>query len=200
MSSITLSTPLPPFCTTGPDRLPQGPRPGTPESMALAAWEVLTSARVARSTGSGRMSLLGAYRAEGQELTRERVIWIALHAFEGASERWGWRLARSAVMSDRELTAAVVQEMGGPAHEPDEMTTLGFWLGNVGFSFDSRGPEIELMECAHRHGRAALRRRRVGPAAILTSARRLLSIVAPAGEREHAFCSTDPEAVQLSLL
>lgn len=81
--------PLPPFCTIGPDRFPQGPPPGTPESVALAAWEVLTGARVARSTESGRMSLLGAYLAEGRELTRDRVVCVALHACEGAKRALG---------------------------------------------------------------------------------------------------------------
>lgn len=200
MNRIALSAPLPPFCTGGPDRLPQGPRPGTAESVALAAWEVLTGARVARSTGSGRMSLLGAYRAEGTELTRDRVIWIALHAFEGAEERWDCRLAAGRVLSDRELEAAVVQEMGGPADDPDELTTLGFWLGEIGFSFDCRGPRAEMFEC-DRAGGSHLRTRRIGPAAILAAARRMLAIKAPAGP----LCASESHGasngeVQLQLL
>lgn len=189
--------PLPPFCTIGPDRLPQGPRPGTPESVALAAWEVLTGARVARSTGSGRMSMLGAYRAEGGELSRERVIWIALHAFEGAEERWACRLARG-TMDDHQLEQAIVQEMGGPPSEPDEMTTLGFWLGDVGFNFDCRGPSIEIAEWVRiaESPVPKLRTRRVGRAALIPAARRLLRLgAAPAGATTAA-----AQGDQLSLL
>lgn len=198
MKTPTPTPPLPPFCTLGPDRLPQGPRPETPESVALAAWEVLTRARVARSTGSGRMSLLGAHRAEGGELTRDRVIWIALHAFEGARERWECRLAKTPPMNDREIEAAVVQEMGGPAQEPDEMTTLGFWLGDVGFSFDSRGPSIEILECPRSpSATAGLRRRRIGRAGIVATARRLLCI--PAG-LAHSTPVLESADIQLRLL
>jgi hypothetical protein len=162
----------------------------------LAAWEVLTRARVARSTGSGRMSVLGRYRAEGIELTRNRVIWIALHAFEGASERWDCRLAGGRPLTDRELVAAVVQEMGGPAEASDEMTTLGFWLGSTGFSFDCRGPAIELIECVPNGSRTGrLRRRRIGRAGIISAARQVLRI--------DVYTQTDTpdrDGVQLSLL
>jgi hypothetical protein len=189
--------PLPPFCTMGPDWLPHGPPPGTPESMALAAWEVLTRARVARSAGSGRMSLLGRYRAEGGELNRDRMIWIALHAFEGAEERWACRLAGARPLTDRELDAAVIQEMGGPAEEPDEMTTLGFWLGDIGFSFDSRGPSIEVLECRPGTSRTGgVRRRRIGSGTIAAAARRLLSITAGVNPSS----SPSSTEMQLSLL
>lgn len=199
MNATALAAPLPPFCTRGTDRLPQGPRSGTPESMALAAWEILTRARVSRSAGSGRMSLLGAYRAEGGELTRDRVVWISLHPFEGAEERWACRRATCPVMSDGELEAAIVQEMGGPSFDPDEMTTLGFWLGDVGFSFDSRGPTIEIIECGG-HGQARMRRRRINRAAIITTARRLLAIPDRAAAIASAGVSPDQGAIQLMLL
>lgn len=176
MNPLTLAGPvLPPFCTLGPDMLPQGPPPGTPESKALAAWEVLTGARVARSTGSsGRMSLLAKYRREGGELDRERILWIALHPFEGAEERWACRRALCAAMSDAQLAAAIVQEMGGPAEEPDEMTTLGFWLGTVGFYFDSRGPSVAFTELSGAG-------RRINRGALLAAARRILRVPAAPG-------------------
>lgn len=196
---------LPPFCTLGPDLLPQAPPPGTPESEALAAWEVLTGERVARSTGSGRMSLLGRYRSEPGELDRERILWIALHPFEGAEERWSCRRARWPAMSDAQLAAAIVQEMGGPAEEPDEMTTLGFWRGDVGFYFDCRGPSLVITEL----GKAE---RRIGRAALLAAARRLLGVPPGAGavpaaqaagpprpRLDHAPVECEP-ALQLSLL
>lgn len=207
MSQPTASTPpLPPFCSLGTDLLPQAPPPGTPESAALAAWEVLTGARVARSTGSGRMSLLGKYRGAGA-LDKERVLWIALHPFEGAEERWACRRARSPAMSDAALAAAVVQEMGGPVEEPDEMTTLGFWEGDVGFYFDCHGPSVVMT------GLPGGQRRRIGRAGLLAAARRILNIPAapgtgPAAEpaaararRGHvAPGSEDGPALQLSLL
>ena len=184
MNATTAATPLPPFCTLGTDRLPQGPPPGSPESAALAAWEVLTGARVARSTGSGRMSLLAAHRAEGGQLSRDRTIWIALHAFEGAHERWACRIARGGAMDDHQMERAIVQEMGGPPGEPDEMTTLGFWLDDVGFNFDCRGPSIEITEWVRVAGSPVpkLRTRRVGRAVLVVAARRLLHLAdAPAG-------------------
>lgn len=198
---------LPPFCTTGTDSLPDGPAPGTAESVALAAWEVLTGARVARSTGSGRMSLLGRHRAAGVELTTERVLWIALHPFEGADERWACRRARGAAMSDQELLAAVVQEMGGPAEDPDEMTTLGFWSGAVGFHFDCRGPSVEITGLQGAGGPAHSRKRRIGRSALLRAARGILSIDSSAStERPGAHRHSNgpaPSALpteQLSLL
>ena len=195
MNATTATTHLPPFCTLGTDRLPQGPPPGSPESAALAAWEVLTGARVARSTGSGRMSLLGAHRAEGGALTRDRVIWIALHAFEGADERWACRFAKKKAMDDREIEAAIVQEMGGPAQEADEMTTLGFWLGDVGFDFDSRGPCIKILQWTNsRSDPPRLRTQRIGRGAILAAARRLLRVNASAP------CGSVAEGGQLTLL
>ena len=195
-------TVLPPFCTLGPDLLPQAPRPGTPESEALATWEVLTAARVARSTGcSGRMSLLAKYRREGGELDPERILWIALHPFEGAEERWACRRARWAAMSDVQLAAAIVQEMGGPAEEPDEMTTLGFWRGNVGFYFDSRGPSLVLTQ----FGKG---QRRISRSALLAAARRLLGVPqgpesCTVGRESKRVERTPPStdlALQLSLL
>ena len=198
MNVMLASAPLPPFCTLGPDKLPSGPLPGSPESAALAAWEVLTGARVARSTGSGRMSLLGAHRAEGVQLSRDRVIWIALHAFEGAGERWSCRIARDPSMSDTALRHAIVQEMGGPAEEPDEMTTLGFWLGDVGFSFDCRGPSIEIVECGVGPNPApALRHRKIGRAAMIAATRRLFRLT-DAGIGGMCWVCTPGE--QLSLL
>ncbi|HST60471.1 MAG TPA: hypothetical protein VLK84_17355, partial [Longimicrobium sp.] len=181
--------------------------PGTAESVALAAWEVLTGARVARSTASGRMSLLGRYRAAGVELSTERVLWIALHPFEGADERWACRRARGAAMSDQELQAAVVQEMGGPAEDPDEMTTLGFWSGSVGFHFDCRGPSVEITDLRGAGAPAHSRKRRIGRSALLRAARKILSIDSSAGtERPTAhwqsYCP-EPSAAsteQLSLL
>jgi hypothetical protein len=130
----------------------------------------MTGARVSRSAGSGRMSLLGRYRGEGGDLDRERILWIALHPFEGAEERWACRRAHWPAMSDAQLAAAIVQEMGGPAGEPDEMTTLGFWRGNVGFHFDSRGPSLVITELP------GPRQRRIGRAALLAEARRLLGV------------------------
>ena len=168
---------LPPFCTPGADSLPEGPVPGSDESLALAAWEVLTGARVARSAGSGRMSLLGRHERSREPLTGERAIWIALHAFEGADERWECRRARAPGMGDAELAAAIVQEMGGPA-AADEMATLGFWRADTGFYFDSRGPSIEISEL-RRGGRGAkpvIRRRRIGRTALLRATRRLLRL------------------------
>lgn len=198
MNAIAPSTSMPPFCTIGPDRLPQGPRPGTPESVALAAWEVLTGARVSRSTGSGRMSLLGAHRAAGGQLTRDRAIWIALHAFEGSDERWACRLARGGAMDDHQVEQAIVQEMGGPPGEPDEMTTLGFWLGDVGFNFDCRGPSIEMMEWVPAAGSPVprLRTRRVGRAALIAAARRLLRF----GDAPVGATAAVAQGDQLSLL
>lgn len=194
---------LPPFCTVGSDSLPDGPVPGTAESAALAEWEVLTGARVARSTGSGRMSLLGRYRAADTELSTERVLWIALHAFEGADERWACRRARGAVMSDQELQAAVVQEMGGPAEDSDEMTTLGFWSGSVGIHFDCRGPSVEITDLQGAGGGPARsRKRRIGGSALLRAARKILSIDSsaktgrPAAHPAPSASSTE----QLSLL
>jgi hypothetical protein len=170
----------PPFCTLASDLLPVAPPPGTPESEALAAWEVLTSARVARSTGSGRMSLLARYQADEVELTTDRLVWIALHPFEGATERWACRLARSSAMSDAEVAAAIVQEMGGPAEEEDEMTTLGFWRGGIGFFFDSRGPRMEITQT--RAGEESSgRKRRIGRAALIAAARRQLGIAVGSG-------------------
>jgi hypothetical protein len=177
--SPTLAAPvLPPFCTPGPDYLPDGPVPDSDESVALAAWEVLTGARVARSAGSGRLSLLGRYERTGKPPTRERALWIALHAFEGADERWECRRARARVMSDEQLAAAIVQEMGGPAGGPGEMTTLGFWLGDTGFHFDCRGPCIEFSELSRGEPGAhpEIRRRRMGRTALLRAARRVLCI------------------------
>ena len=169
----------PPFCTRGADSLPVGPVPGTAESAALAAWEVLTGARVSRSTGSGRMSLLGKYRSAEADLSGDRVLWISLHPFEGAAERWECRRALRGAMSDRELQSAIVQEMGGPATVPDEMTTLGFWCGPVGFYFDCRGPRVEITEQKDTEGRPReTATRRVGRSALLRAARRLLSIEA----------------------
>ncbi len=168
---------MPPFCTLGSDSLPDGPVPGSDESRALAAWEVLTGARVARSTESGRMSRLGRYSAAGVELSPERVIWISLHPFEGADERWSCRRARRAAMTDDELASAIVQEMGGPAEDPDEMTTLGFWSGTVGFHFDCRGPAVVLTEVVSQPGSRAQRRtRRINRAALVRAARRILCI------------------------
>lgn len=169
----------PPFCTRGADSLPVGPLPGTAESVALAAWEVLTGARVSRSTGSGRMSLLGKYRSAEADLTTDRVLWISLHPFEGADERWECRRALRGAMSDRELQSAIVQEMGGPADDPDEMTTLGFWCGPVGFYFDCRGPRVEITEQKDPDGcPRETATRRIGRSALLRAARRLLSIEA----------------------
>lgn len=184
---------LPPFCTLGTDSLPDGPVPGTAESVALAAWEVLTGARVARSTGSGRMSLLGRYRAADIELSAERVLWIALHPFEGADERWACRRARGAAMSDQELQSAIVQEMGGPAEDPDEMTTLGFWSGLVGFHFDCRSPCVEITDAraAGASSPSQTRKRRIGRSALLRSARQILSI-------ENSSRSERPSARQRS--
>lgn len=176
---------LPPFCTLGPDLLPQAPPPGTPESEALAAWEVLTGARVARSTGSGRMSLLGKYRSEPRDLDWERILWIALHPFEGAEERWACRRARWPAMSDAQLASAIVQEMGGPAEEPDEMTTLGFWRGDVGFYFDCRGPSLVITEL----GKVE---RRIGRGTLLPAARRLLGIP-PGAATDPGLHGTAPE-------
>lgn len=196
---------LPPFCTLASDRLPQAPPPGTPESHALAAWEVLTGARVARSAGSGRMSRLAGYLRQGESLTRERILWIVLHAYDGAEERWECRRARSSAMTDAEVRAAVVQEMGGPAGDPDEMTTLGFWLGDVGFYFDCRGPYVDIT------GPAA-GRYRIGAGALVAGARRLLGLphASPAsGSRSrareesvesHAPAGSGNEELQLSLL
>ena len=184
MNPQPLPTPeLPPFCTAGSDGHPDGPATGTPESVALAAWELLTRARVSRSKGSGRMSLLARYRAEDTPLSTERIVWIALHPFEGAGERWSCRRALRAAMTDDELTAAIVQEMGGPAEEPDEMSTLGFWKGTVGFHFDHRGPSVHITEtvpgCAGEEPRR--RSRRIGKAALLRSARKLLAVDHAAG-------------------
>jgi hypothetical protein len=167
-------TSWPPFCRPGPDGLPLGPQPGSPESRALAAWEVLTGVRLARSAGSGRQSLLGRHHNEPGELTRERVLWIVLHAFEGAEERWALRLCRGGALSDVHLLAAVIQEMGGPPDEPDELTALGFWKSTRGFHFDCRGPSVELTHLTA--GRCQLRAERIGAAAIVSHARRLLGI------------------------
>jgi hypothetical protein len=173
--SLTPETPLPPFCTLGPDLLPVGPPAGSRESEALAAWEVLTGARVARSQESGRMSLLAAYRAEAGDLDVERVIRIALHPFEGAQERWACRRARKQAMTDAEVCAAIVQEMGGPATGPDEMTELGFWSERIGFHFDSREPAIYIYEqkAPAAPGTARFRRRRIDKARLIGAARRL---------------------------
>jgi hypothetical protein len=139
------------------------------------------------------MSLLGAHRAELGELTRDRVIWIALHAFEGAGERWACRLAKTPTMDDRAIEGAIVQEMGGPAQEADEMTTLGFWLGDVGFHFDCRGPSVEMIQWSTG---ATLRRRRIGRGSVIAAARRMLSVgVAPEGK-----VATADEGGQLLLL
>lgn len=106
---------------------------------------------------------------------------------------------RGRAMSERDLKRAVVQEMGGPAQDPDEMTTLGFWLGNVGFSFDSRGPSIEMLECSGHEAPNRIRKRRIGPAAVLSAARRLLGI--SSGADWGASDSDGAEGgVQLSLL
>lgn len=163
----------PPFCRPGPDGLPVGPVPGSDESHALAAWEILTGVRLARSAGSGRQSMLGRHRSAPGELTRERILWIVLHAFEGAEDRWACRLARDRALSDARLLAAVVQEMGGPADDPAELTTLGFWKGDRGFHFDCRGPAVEL---THLSAGRRLRREPIGTAALLAAARRLLRI------------------------
>lgn len=201
--------PLPPFCTLASDLLPVAPPPGTPESEALAAWEVLTAARVARSTGSGRMSLLARYQADDVELTTDRMVWIALNPFEGAGERWACRLARSPAMSDAEVAAAIVQEMGGPAEE-DEMTTLGFWRGETGFYFDSRGPRMEITQ-TRSGGEPGARKRRIGRAALIASARRQLRIATGSGtprglpsvappHRVATAVEDDPPPLQLTLL
>lgn len=166
---------LPPFCTAGTDFLPDGPPPGTDESRALAAWEVLTGTRVARSAGSGRMSLLARHRREATELTRDRVVNVALHAFEGADERWAIRRARGCCATDQGLRTAVVQEMGGPAHDPDEMTTLGFWTGETGFTFDCRGPAVDLL-AFDPLGLPTLRRKRISGAVLLAHVRRVLGL------------------------
>lgn len=196
---------LPPFCTLASDRLPQAPPPGTPESHALAAWEVLTGARVARSAGSGRVSRLAGYLRQGEALTRERILWIVLHAFDGAEERWECRRARAPVMTDAQVRGAIVQEMGGPAGDPDEMTTLGFWLGDVGFYFDCRGPYVDIT------GPAAPRCR-IGAGALVAAARRLLALPhaspgsgsRPRGWEESvepdALAGSGDEGLQLSLL
>ena len=181
--SPTPEPPLPPFCTLGPDLLPVGPPPGSPESEALAAWEVLTGARVARSQESGRMSLLAAYRAKSGDLDVERIIRIALHPFEGALERWACRRARQQAMTDAEVCAAIVQEMGGPATEPDEMTELGFWSERIGFHFDSREPAVYVYE--HKvppaRGTARFRRRRIDKARLIAAARRLHGLPVASG-------------------
>ncbi len=101
-------------------------------------------------------------------------------------------------MSDRELKAAIVQEMGGPADDPDEMTTLGFWLGSVGFSFDSRGPTIEMIEVTNEPHRIG--RRRIGQGAIIATARRLLGIRASAAQESSQADAAGMEAIQLALL
>jgi hypothetical protein len=191
---------LPPFCTLGSDHLPDGPAGGTAESVALAAWEVLTGSRVPRSKGSGRMSLLARYRAEEIPLTTERVVWIALHAFEGADERWSCRRARTPTMTDAELEAAIVQEMGGPAEEPDEMSTFGFWQGPVGFHFDYRGPSILITDAtpAAAGEERRNRTRRLSRAALLRAARKLLSFD-PSPIRSHGPTTADP-GEQLNLL
>jgi hypothetical protein len=171
---------LPPFCEIGTDMLPQGPPPGSPASLALAAWEVLTGARVARSAGSGRMSSLARHARDNEALRPDRMIWIALHAFDGADERWALRRARRPGLTDAEIRTAVVQEMGGPAVDPDEMTTLGFWRGEEGFYFDCRGPCL-IVICPDGQ------RRRIGPAALVAAARRLLGFGAgPAGRASAA--------------
>jgi hypothetical protein len=190
---------LPPFCTPGADGWPNGPAPGTPESRALAAWEVLTGARLARSAESGRMSLLGRYRLEGGALPRDRVIWIALHAFEGARERWECRLALKSALRDSDLTAAIIQEMGGPSSEPDEMTELGFWLDDAGFCFDSRGPAVTLMEWASTGAEGVkLRSRRLRSAVLVSAARRILRIAAP--DAGAGVPRTSDDGAQLCLL
>jgi hypothetical protein len=123
------------------------------------------------------MSLLGKHRSAECDLTTDRVLWISLHSFEGADERWECRRALRGAMSDRELLSAIVQEMGGPADDPDEMTTLGFWCGPVGFYFDCRGPRVEIAEQADPAGRPLEpATRRIGRSALIRAARRLLSI------------------------
>ncbi len=189
---------LPPFCTAGTDFLPDGPTPGTDESRALAAWEVLTGVRVARSAGSGRMSLLARHQREGGELTRERAIHVALHAFEGADERWAIRRARGCCATDQGLRMALVQEMGGPAHDPDEMTTLGFWTGNSGFTFDCRGPAIDLLTLDPL-GSPPLRRKRISAAVLLVHVRRVLSL-ACVHDDEHVGVPNAAAEDQLVLL
>lgn len=197
---------LPPFCALGTDHLPDGPPPGTPQSAALAAWEVLTGARVARSTGSGRMSLLARYERDSAALDNDRIIWIALHAFEGAGERWACRRALRPAASDDELRAFVVQEMGGPASDPEEMTTLGFWRGDVGFYFDSRGPAIEVTELRRGGAKPTHRTRRIRPAALVRFARSMFAFAAPAGARPEASLAPGfgagaaADSVQLMLL
>jgi hypothetical protein len=180
---------LPPFCTLASDRLPQAPPPGTAESHALAAWEVLTGARVARSAGSGRMSRLAGYLRQGDELTRDRILWIVLHAFDGAEERWACRRARSPAMPDAEVRMAIIQEMGGPAGDPDEMTTLGFWQRDTGFYFDCRGPRVDITG----PGRGS---HRIGPAGLVAAARRLLGLPHGPG---HSVAHTPARAQSLPI-
>jgi hypothetical protein len=194
--------PVPPFCTLASDRLPMGPPCGSPENHALAAWEVLTGARVARSTGSGRMSRLAGFARQEEALTRDRILRIALHAFDGAEARWSCRRARWPAMTDRQVIAAVIQEMGGPATDPAEMTTLGFWHGDVGFYFDCRGPCVVITG-------AGTEPHRLGPGALVAAARRLLGLsraapspctLASSESRGHVPEAPEAEQVQLSLL
>jgi hypothetical protein len=126
-----------------------------------------------------------------------RFVWMSLHAFEGATDRWTIRAAEwgDAGATDAQVRRAIVQEMGGPTEDAADLGTKGWWRDGYGFYFDPNGPLIVISRPGHRE-------RTINAPSVMERARKLFRLDrafdAPGGEQAPRRNDPSPSTDQLS--